>query len=99
MSVPEPVLRLIAGMVSIPSHFWSPTAIVLPNGQTIEHPLPETMKKTNFEHSAGLRYEAMACREQIIHGKTEHPWMTLEHSLQIARILEEARRQILSSKQ
>ncbi|CAF1192929.1 unnamed protein product [Adineta ricciae] len=85
------------GVVSIPSHFWSPTQIILPNGQIIEDPLPETMKKTNFEHSAGLRYEAMACREQILNENTEHPLMTLENSLQISRIIEECRRQILDS--
>ena len=55
------------------------------------------MKQTNFEHSAGLRYEAMACREQILNEKTEHPLMTLENSLQISRIIEECRRQILDS--
>jgi len=31
-------------------------------------------------------------------GKIEHPYMTLENSLQIARIIEEARKQILASK-
>ncbi|UJR22042.1 hypothetical protein I4U23_025110 [Adineta vaga] len=83
------------GVVNIPSHFWAPTQIILPNGQIVEHSLPETMKKTNLEHSAGLCYEAIACREQILNEKTEHPLMTLEHSLQIARIIEESRRQIL----
>jgi len=86
------------GVVSMPTHFWSPTRIELPNGHTAEHHLPETMKKTNYEHSAGLRYEAIACRDQIMNGKTEHPFMTLENSLQIARIIEEVRKQVLSSK-
>lgn len=40
----------------------------------------------------------MACREQIMNGKVEHPYMTLENSLQIARIIEQARNQILQSK-
>lgn len=52
------------------------------------------MKETNFVHSAGLRYEAIACREQIINGQSEHPYMTLENSLQIARIIDQAREQI-----
>ena len=56
------------------------------------------MKETNYNHSAGLRYEAIACREQIIKGQTEHPFMTHENSLQIARIIESARKQILASK-
>lgn len=56
------------------------------------------MKDTNFTHSAGLRYEAIACREQILQGQSEHPYMTLENSLQIARIIERAREQIGSSK-
>ena len=87
---------VISGIVRIPTYFWCPTNIVLPNGQTIEQPLPETMKKTNYEHSAGLRYQAIACREQIISGATEHPFMTHENSLQIARIVESARRQVLT---
>jgi hypothetical protein len=56
------------------------------------------MKNTHYTNSAGLRYEAIACREQIMNGKSEHPLMTLENSLQIARIIEEAQKQILASK-
>ena len=82
----------------MPSHFWCPTEIYLPNGDSVQRPLPSTMKETNYVHSAGLRYEAIACREQIMNGKTEHPLMTLENSLQIARIIEEARKQILEKK-
>ncbi len=89
---------LILGVVSIPTHFWCPTRIILPNGHHVDHHLPETIKKTNYEHSAGLRYEAIACHDQIMTGKIEHPYMTLENSLQIARIIEEARKQILASK-
>jgi hypothetical protein len=55
------------------------------------------MKATNYEHSAGLRYEAIACRDQIMSGKHEHPFMTLENSLQIARIIETARKQVLTA--
>jgi hypothetical protein len=33
-----------------------------------------------------------------MNGKSEHPLMTLENSLQIARIIEEAQKQILASK-
>ena len=55
------------------------------------------MKDTNFTNSAGLRYEAIACREQILNGQSEHPYMTLENSLQIARIIEQARQQISAS--
>ena len=90
------VHSFVSGIVRLPTHFWCPTHIVLPDGQTIDRPLPETAKKTNYEHSAGLRYQAIACREQIIKGETEHPFMTLENSLQVARIIESARRQVLS---
>ncbi|CAF4996843.1 unnamed protein product, partial [Rotaria sp. Silwood1] len=86
------------GVVSIPMYFKCPTRIVLPNGHHVDHHLPETIKKTNFVNSVGLLYEAIACRDQIMSGKTEHPLMTLENSLQIARIIEQARKQILSSK-
>lgn len=89
---------LISGVVSLPTHFWTPTRIVLPNGHHVDHHLPETIQKTNYENSAGLRYEAIACRDRIMSGKNEHPYMTLENSLQIARILEEARRQVLAAK-
>jgi hypothetical protein len=84
------------GTIRLPDHFWCPTQIRLVNGQIIQSPLPETMKATNYDHSAGLCYEAMACREQIINGNTEHPFMTHEHSLQIARIVQMARTQILA---
>ena len=72
--------------------------MTLLNGEQVEYKLPETMKATNYTNSAGLRYEAIACREQIMNGQTEHPFMTLENSLQIARIIDEARKQILASK-
>jgi hypothetical protein len=88
----------ISGVISLPTHFWCPTRIILPTGNQVEYNLPETIKTTNYTNSAGLRYEAIACREQIINGQTEHPFMTLENSLQIARIIEEARKQILASK-
>jgi hypothetical protein len=88
----------LQGVVSIPNHFWCPTRIVLPNGHNVDHHLPETTRKTNFTNSIGLRYEAIACRDQIMSGKVEHPFMTLENSLQIARIIDEARKQILTSK-
>lgn len=86
------------GVVRLPDHFWCPTQIFLPNGERKEFPLPSTMKETNFEHSTGLRYEAIACREQILQGQTEHPLMTHEQSLQITRILQSAREQILSKR-
>lgn len=92
------VLYRFSGVVRIPDHFWCPTQIFLPNGERKESPLPSTMKETNFEHSAGLRYEAIACREQILQGQTEHPLMTHEQSLQITRILQSAREQILSKR-
>ena len=87
------------GVIRLPTHFWCPTAIHLPNGQTINSDLPKTIKATNYTHSQGLCYEAIACREQILNGKIEHPLMTHENSLQIARIIEQARKQILSSQQ
>ena len=86
------------GVVRIPDHFWCPTQIIMPNGERRESPLPSTMRETNFEHSAGLRYEAIACREQILQGQSEHPFMTLEHSRQINRILFSARQQIIEAR-
>ena len=91
-------IRELLGVVSLPTHFWCPTKMILPNGNQVEYKLPETLKPTNYTNSAGLRYEAIACREQIMNGQTEHPFMTLENSLQIARIIEEAQKQILASK-
>ena len=90
---------IVLGVVRIPNHFWCPTEILLPNGERKHSTLPTTMKETNFVHSAGLCYEAMACREQIIRGEIEHPLMKHEQSLQIMRILQSAREQILSTRQ
>ncbi|CAF1063811.1 unnamed protein product [Adineta steineri] len=87
------------GVINMPTHFWCPTKMTLPNDHIVEHHLPQTIKPTNYTNSAGLRYEAIACRDEIMNGKSEHPFMTLEHSLQIARIIEEARKQILTPKQ
>ncbi|CAF1034337.1 unnamed protein product [Adineta steineri] len=86
-------------VINMPTLFWCPTKMTLPNDHIVEHHLPQTIKPTNYTNSAGLRYEAIACRDEIMNGKTEHPFMTLEHSLQIARIIEEARKQMLTPKQ
>jgi len=85
------------GTIEIPNYFWNASEIKLPTGEVIVKPLPVAEKPTYFARSVGLRYEAIACREYIMAGKTEHPFMTQEHSLMFAKIIEEARRQILES--
>ena len=90
-------LNVVSGVIRVPTHFWCPTRIIVPSGETIEYKLPDTIKSTNYTNSAGLRYEAIACREKILQGETEHPYMTYENSVQLARIIESARNQIIAS--
>ncbi|XP_014211051.1 trans-1,2-dihydrobenzene-1,2-diol dehydrogenase [Copidosoma floridanum] len=80
------------GTIRMP-RFWCPTSIVLPSG-TEEVKLPEAKLKFNFINSAGLAYEAAEARECLRKGLKESPKVTHAHSLLIAEIEDEIRRQI-----
>ncbi|CAF1563017.1 unnamed protein product, partial [Didymodactylos carnosus] len=84
------------GVISIPKCIWCPTELNMSGANTIVKPLPALEKATNFMNSVGLRYEAIAVREAILCGKTEHSYMKYEHSLLISKIMDETRRQIIA---
>ncbi|XP_058806940.1 trans-1,2-dihydrobenzene-1,2-diol dehydrogenase-like isoform X2 [Phymastichus coffea] len=81
------------GSIRLPQ-FWCPTRIELPGGSVEEVPLPAPRHKLNFVNSTGLRYEAMEARECIRRGLLESPKVTHAHSLLIAEIEDELRRQL-----
>ncbi|KAJ6224179.1 hypothetical protein RDWZM_002724 [Blomia tropicalis] len=64
------------------------------NGVRHEFPLGPNTKLMNFFNSRGLRFEADAVRQALINGQCEHETMKHEHSVTIARIEDEIRRQI-----
>ncbi|XP_078663695.1 trans-1,2-dihydrobenzene-1,2-diol dehydrogenase-like [Branchiostoma floridae x Branchiostoma belcheri] len=78
------------GSVKIPT-FWCPTEVISPDG-THEFPLPPPEKPLMFENSTGMRYEAMEVRRCLQEGLIESPLMTHAMSLQIAGILDQARK-------
>ncbi|XP_078582557.1 trans-1,2-dihydrobenzene-1,2-diol dehydrogenase-like isoform X1 [Branchiostoma floridae x Branchiostoma japonicum] len=72
-------------------NFWCPTEVIAPDG-THEFPLPPPEKPLNFFNSTGMRFEAMEVRRCLQEGLTESPLMTHAMSLQIAGILDQARK-------
>ncbi|KAI8506774.1 hypothetical protein Bbelb_152150 [Branchiostoma belcheri] len=72
-------------------NFWCPTEVISPEG-THEFPLPPPEKPLNFKNSTGMRYEAMEVRRCLQEGLIESPLMTHAMSLQIAGILDQARK-------
>ncbi|XP_064296606.1 LOW QUALITY PROTEIN: trans-1,2-dihydrobenzene-1,2-diol dehydrogenase [Phalacrocorax carbo] len=76
-----------------PSHMNCPTELVV-GGRREVFPLPPPSQPLNFPHGTGLRYEAQHVRECLLQGLTESPVMPLAESELIARLLDEARRQV-----
>ncbi|KAJ8247936.1 hypothetical protein GJAV_G00252290 [Gymnothorax javanicus] len=56
-------------------------------------PLPEPSMPLNFANSTGLRYEAEEVRHCLLKGLKESPLMSLEESVLLHEIMDEARRQ------
>lgn len=81
------------GMIKVPN-FWCPTCMILPDGNKIESPLPQTEGKFNFINSTGLNYEAKEARECILKGKLESPKISHADSLLLAKLEDEIRRQV-----
>jgi len=85
------------GTMQIPEFSWSPSRLILPNGETFSSPLPELNQKyptTNFSNSVGLRFQAEAVREAISKGLIEHPTVSHDNSRMIMHIIEETMKQI-----
>ncbi|XP_066265613.1 trans-1,2-dihydrobenzene-1,2-diol dehydrogenase-like [Branchiostoma lanceolatum] len=80
------------GSLKIPT-FWCPTEVIAPDG-THEFPLPPPEKPLNFNNSTGMRFEAMEVRRCLQEGLKESPLMTHAMSLQIAGILDRARKEV-----
>ncbi|XP_066265605.1 trans-1,2-dihydrobenzene-1,2-diol dehydrogenase-like isoform X3 [Branchiostoma lanceolatum] len=78
------------GFLKIPT-FWCPTEVIAPD-KTHEFPLPPPEKPLNYENSTGMRFEAMEVRRCLQEGLKESPLMTHAMSLQIAGILDRARK-------
>ncbi|XP_074427607.1 trans-1,2-dihydrobenzene-1,2-diol dehydrogenase [Larus michahellis] len=81
------------GWAEFPSHMNCPTELVV-GGRRELFPLPPPSQPLNFPHGTGLRYEAQHVRECLLRGLTESPVMPLAESELIARLLDEARRQV-----
>ncbi|XP_066265609.1 trans-1,2-dihydrobenzene-1,2-diol dehydrogenase-like [Branchiostoma lanceolatum] len=78
------------GTLKIPS-FWSPQELIAPD-KTHKFPLPPPGKPINYFNATGFRFEAMEVRRCLQEGLKESPLMTHAMSLQIAGILDRARK-------
>ncbi|XP_066293703.1 trans-1,2-dihydrobenzene-1,2-diol dehydrogenase-like [Branchiostoma lanceolatum] len=74
-------------------NFWCPTEVITPD-RSHSFPLPRPEKPLNYFNSTGLRFEAMEVRRCLQDGLSESPLLTHAMSLQIARILDRARRAV-----
>ncbi|KAJ8247940.1 hypothetical protein GJAV_G00252330 [Gymnothorax javanicus] len=81
------------GTIRVPSPMWCPTRLEV-NGQESQYPLPEPSMPLNFTNSTGLRYEAEEVRHCLLKGLKESPLMSLEESVLLHEIMDEARRQV-----
>jgi len=88
------------GRVRIHAPFWCSTKLTLSlNGQedqNLEFPLPQVNQGDtfNFTNSVGMSFEAAHAQKQLRDGKIESDIISLEESLVIMKIMDEARRQI-----
>ena len=74
---------------------WTATELVLPDGVKKTFPLPTGSKHAfNFLNSANFAHEAEHVGQCILAGNTESNLLSLDETLTIARIMEEARKQI-----
>ena len=89
----EAVVCGTKGDVKVPKRFHCPTRLETPTGVK-EYPLPETTCPLNYCNSTGLRYEAEEVRRCLAEGKKESDVMPHKESLLIAKMMEEAMKQI-----
>lgn len=89
----DAVITGTKGNIKVPNHMWCPTALEV-NGKEMQFPLPEADMTLNFTNSTGLRYEAEEVRRCLQKGLKESPGMLWAHSILIAEVIDEARRQL-----
>lgn len=87
------VIRGTKGTIRLPS-FWCPISLTAPDGSEKQWPLPEAKHAFNFNHSAGLSYEAEEVRRCIRAGLSQSDSVTHNNSVVIAQIEDEIRKQI-----
>ena len=81
------------GDLKLLDYFVCPTKLESSAGVR-EYPLPETTLPLNYPNSTGLRYEAEEVRRYLAEGKKESDMMPHKESLLIAKMMEEAMKQI-----
>jgi len=83
------------GTLSLSAPMWTATELVLPDGEKKTFPLPSGAKHDfNFLNSANFAHEAEHVGQCIAAGKTESNLLSLDETLTIAKIMEQARKQI-----
>jgi len=95
VSTPLPNVATIIGTkgsIELPL-FWCAAEITI-NGVRECFPLPETKNPFHFPNSAGFNYEAQHVRELLLQGAKESPLIPHATSLELIKILDEARRQL-----
>ena len=82
------------GDVKILDYVLCPTKLESSAGVKKEYPLPKTTLPLNYLNSTGLRYEAEEVRRCLAEGKKESDVMPHKESLLMAKMMEEALKQI-----
>lgn len=91
----EAVIIGTKGTMKLSAPMWTATELVFPDGTKKTFPVPEGSKHDfNFLNSANFAHEAEHVRQCISAGRTESNLLSLDETLTIAKIMEEARRQI-----
>ncbi|XP_019550499.2 trans-1,2-dihydrobenzene-1,2-diol dehydrogenase [Aedes albopictus] len=74
--------------------FWCPIELTDIDGTVRSYPLANSKIECILKNSVGLRYEAEECRKRIMTGELESPIMAHKDSLDVARVLDNIRKQI-----
>jgi len=91
----EAVIIGTKGTLKLSAPMWTATELVYPDGSKKSFPLPQGSKHGfNFLNSANFAHEAEHVRQCIKGGRTESNLLSLDETLTIAKIMEEARQQI-----
>lgn len=74
--------------------FQCPVKLLDVDGQIRTFPLPPSNVECILKNSVGMRYEADECRQRIRAGEVESPLMRHKDTLDVARVLDEIRKQL-----